>query len=213
MGTPGGIHCAGREQPAAGTVTRFRGGEAASRAPGAKSIPRIDVVAHEALFPEAESVLQEIEQTMGKRPNLFRTYAHHPPLLTANREQLKATMMQGDLSRRHKEATALLAGQDNGCEYCIAAHSGALKSLGVDDSTLDSIRRGRLAEAGFEEREIRLVELMRKANQAPHDVTGEEIDELRSRGYGDAHIIQAHGVMETFAGFNCFLDSLDVEIG
>jgi hypothetical protein len=40
---------------------------------------------------------------MGKVPALFKTYAHHPPLLRANWNKLKATMMEGALERQLKE--------------------------------------------------------------------------------------------------------------
>lgn len=176
-------------------------------------MPSIHTVAEDRLSPEAEEILDEIERTMGRRPNLFRTYAHHPPLLRANWEKLKATMMQGALSRKLKEVIALLVSQDNGCEYCIQAHSGALRSLGVDERTLEAIREGALAEAGFEDRELKLVEMMRKANRSPHEVSPAEFDALRSAGYSDAEIVEAYGVMETFAGFNKFLDSIGVQIG
>lgn len=176
-------------------------------------MPHIPPLSDDKVSAEAKSILDEIESAMGRRPNLFSTYAHHPPLLRANWEKLKATMMEGNLSRRLKEVIALLVSLDNNCEYCIAAHSGALKSLGVDEQTLEAIRRGELRQAGFEDREAKLVELMRKVNRSPHDVSAEEVDGLREAGYSNAEIVEAYGVMETFVGFNRFLDSLGVETG
>lgn len=176
-------------------------------------MPHIPTLSDEEMSSEAKRILDEIEQAMGRRPNLFRTYANHAPLLRANWHKLKAVMMEGALPRKLKEAIALLVSQDNGCEYCIRAHSMALKSLGVDEDTLGRIREGRLEAAGFEDREAKLVALMRKVNRAPHDVSGSEFEALRAAGYSDAEIVEAYGVMETFVGFNKFLDSIGVEIG
>lgn len=173
----------------------------------------IPALSDEQTSAEAKEILDEIERGMGRKPNLFRTYAHHPPLLRANWHKLKATMMEGALSRKLKEVIALLVSQDNGCDYCIRAHSMALQSLGVDETTIKTIRDGELQEAGFEDREAALVALMRKVNRAPHDVSASEFDELRSAGYSDAEIVEAYGVMETFVAFNKFLDSIGVEIG
>ncbi|MEX2575653.1 MAG: carboxymuconolactone decarboxylase family protein [Halofilum sp. (in: g-proteobacteria)] len=83
---------------------------------------------------ESQQILEEIEQGMGRVPNLFRTYAPYPPLLRANWGKVKVALMEGELSRRVKEAIALLVSQDNGCEYCIAAHSGAMRQIGVDNA-------------------------------------------------------------------------------
>jgi uncharacterized peroxidase-related enzyme len=173
----------------------------------------IPVPADEQLAPEAKEILDEIEKQMGRRPNLFRTYAHHPPLLRANWEKLKAVMMQGALSRRLKETIALLVSADNGCEYCVHAHSGALKALGVDDATLEAIRNGELERADFDAKERELVGLMRKANRAPHEVSQADFEKTRNAGTTDAELIEAYGVLETFVAFNKFLDSVAVDIG
>jgi len=171
----------------------------------------IDTLSTDQLSSEAKQILDEIEQGMGKVPALFRTYAHHPPLLRANWNKLKATMMEGDLPRKLKETIALLVSQDNGCAYCIQAHSGALKALGVDDDTLAKIREGQLAEVGFDDKARQLVALMRKANAQPHDVTAADFSAVRAAGASDAELVEAYGVMETFAAFNRFLDSVGVE--
>lgn len=173
----------------------------------------IAIPLEEEISSDAREILDEIENKMGRRPNLFKTYAHHPPLLRANWEKLKAVMMEGALPRKLKEVVALLVSQDNGCEYCVHAHSGALKALGVDDATLEAIRAGELQSAGLDPKERELVELMRKVNRAPHEVSGTDFERARSAGATDAELVEAYGVMETFVGFNKFLDSVGVEIG
>lgn len=45
---------------------------------------RITVLETTALSGETEAILKEIEGAVGMVPNLFRTYAHHAPLLKAN---------------------------------------------------------------------------------------------------------------------------------
>jgi hypothetical protein len=63
----------------------------------------IDTLTDAQLTTEAKQILDEIQQGMGKVPALFKTYAHHPPLLRANWNKLKATMMEGALERQLKE--------------------------------------------------------------------------------------------------------------
>lgn len=50
-------------------------------------------------------------------------------------------MMQGNLSRKLKETIAVLVSKDNSCSYCVAAHSGALKAIGVTDEEIKHIKK------------------------------------------------------------------------
>ncbi|MFZ2405730.1 MAG: carboxymuconolactone decarboxylase family protein [Methylobacter sp.] len=109
------------------------------------------------------AIFNEIGRAFGCIPNLFQAYAKHPPLLGANWNKVKSILMKGNLTRLHKEIMALLVSHDNGCTYCTAAHSAALKSMGVENSQLDNMISGNL-DGHLNEREIELVNFARKAN-------------------------------------------------
>jgi len=163
-------------------------------------------------IPESVSVLfNEIEQAFGRIPNLFRTYANHPPLLEANWQKVKQVMMEGTLSRKAKESIAVLVSKDNGCKYCVAAHEGALSAIGVSPEEVHVIEN-ELDRADFSQKEMALVKLARKANSEPLRGTKDEFTELRQLEASDAEIVEALGVMELFTAFNKFLDILQVEI-
>ena len=157
-------------------------------------------------------ILQEIHQAFGRIPNLFLTYAHHSPLLEANWNKVKQVMMEGDLSRKTKEAIALLVSQDNGCNYCVAAHTGALKMIGVSDEEIERMS-SQLDDADFTAQERALIRFARKANSDPHRVSDHEFQALKATGATDAQIVEALGVMELFTAFNKFLDVLEVDLG
>jgi alkylhydroperoxidase family enzyme len=57
-----------------------------------------------------------------------------------------------------------------------------------------------------------LITFARKANKDPNKITDEEFALLRKAEAGDSEIVEALGVMELFASFNKFLDSLNVEV-
>jgi uncharacterized peroxidase-related enzyme len=173
---------------------------------------RIDTVAPGTASPEVEEIFQDIKKAFGMIPNLFKTYAHHPPLLEANWHKVKRVMMEGALSRKTKEAIALLVSKDNGCKYCVAAHSGALKAIGVSAEEVTRIETD-LDQADFTDKERALIRFARKANLAANDVSDEEFLAVRETSASDAEIIEALGVMEVFTAFNKFLDALDVELG
>jgi uncharacterized peroxidase-related enzyme len=161
--------------------------------------------------PKVEAIFQEIEGAFGRVPNLFRTYAHHPPLLAANWNKVKAVMMEGTLSRKLKETIAVLVSRDNGCNYCVAAHTGALSAIGVTDEELAAIEED-LEKTDFSAGEKALINFARKANREPLRIPDQEFAALRDTGVTDAEIVEALGVMELFTAFNKFLDSLEVEI-
>lgn len=154
------------------------------------------------------TILNEIARAFGRIPNLFQTYAKYPPLLEVNWNKVKAILLKGKLRRLPKEIIALLVSHDNGCAYCVAAHSAALKSMGVAGN---NIIHGELSRH-LSDKEIALVNFARKANQRSHDIGQSDFDILASMGYTEAEIVEALGVMELFAGFNRFAKAMKIEI-
>jgi uncharacterized peroxidase-related enzyme len=172
---------------------------------------RIKAIELKQLPADTAETLKEIEQAFGKIPNLFKTYAHHPPLLKANWDKVKAIMMQGVLSSKVKQTIAVLVSKDNSCNYCVAAHTAALKSIGTTDDEIRRIEQD-VAQADFNPKEKALIALARKANLEPLRISDAEFDFLRQAGASDTEIVEALGVMEVFTAFNKFLDALQVEI-
>ena len=119
--------------------------------------------------------------------------------------------MQGKLSRKTKEAIAVLVSKDNSCSYCVAAHTAALKQIGVTEEEIETIENN-IDEAEFTEKERALITFARKANKDPNKITDEEFVLLRKIGADEAETVEALGVMELFTAFNKFLDSLNVEV-
>jgi len=174
-------------------------------------MPRISAIEKNEIPADVQEIYTEIESAFGKVPNLFKTYSHFPPLLKANWGKVKALMMQGKLSRKTKEAIAVLVSKDNSCSYCVAAHTTALKSIGVTEEEIEIIEND-IEKADFSERERALITFARRANKDPNKITDEEFALLRKAGANESEIVEALGVMELFAAFNKFLDSLNVEI-
>jgi len=174
-------------------------------------MPRISAIETNEIPADVQEIYTEIESSFGKVPNLFKTYSHFPPLLKANWGKVKALMMQGKLSRKTKEAIAVLVSKDNSCSYCVAAHTTALKSIGVTEEEIEIIEND-IEKADFSERERALIAFARRANKDPNKITDEEFALLRKAEANESEIVEALGVMELFAAFNKFLDSLNVEI-
>ncbi len=174
-------------------------------------MPRISVVEKNEVSEDVREIFTEIESAFGKVPNLFKTYAHFPTLLQANWDKVKALMMQGKLSRKTKEAIAVLVSKDNSCSYCVAAHTAALKSIGVTGKEIEIIEND-IEKSDFTEKERGLITFARKANKDPNKIPDEEFEGLKKTGATEPEIVEALGVMELFTAFNNFLDSLNVEV-
>lgn len=157
------------------------------------------------------ATFQEIEKAFGRVPNLFKTYAHHPPLLRANWNKVKAVMMEGSLTQKVKQTIAVLVSRDNSCSYCVAAHTAALRAIGVTSDEISVIEEDP-DKADFTTKEKALIRFARKANREPLKISDAEFGALRETGATDAEIVEALGVMELFTAFNKFLDSLEVDL-
>jgi uncharacterized peroxidase-related enzyme len=173
---------------------------------------RISTVDPAKVDSQVQEIFAEINEVFGRIPNLFKTYAHHPPLLEANWYKVKRVMMEGVLPRKVKESIAVLVSLDNSCSYCIAAHEGALQSIGISPEEIKTIETD-LENADFTPKEKALIKFARKANAAPLQITDEEVTDARTAGATDAEIVEALGVMEVFTSFNKFLDTLQVDLG
>jgi len=172
-------------------------------------MPRIDPAPSQP--QNVAAIFQEIEKAFGMVPNLFKTYAHHPPLLQANWNKVKAVMMEGSLTQKVKQTIAVLVSRDNSCSYCVAAHTAALRAIGVPSDEISAIEEDP-DKAEFTAKEKALIRFARKANREPLKISGVEFGALRETGATDAEIVEALGVMELFTAFNKFLDSLEVDL-
>lgn len=87
---------------------------------------------------KVKAIYEEIKKTMGIPivPSLFKAMGNNPDYLEATWNQFKVVMGPGELTRREKELVALAVSATNNCEYCIRAHSAALRGLGLGDKAI-----------------------------------------------------------------------------
>lgn len=146
---------------------------------------------------------------MGQVPNLFRVYAHNPDILVTNWSKVKSVMMSGQLSRPLKESIAVSVSADNDCRYCVTFHSRVLLSLGIPNEEIKRMLQEPLS-VNFAPKEKALLLLARQANRDPHGASNKQIELARNTGASDLEIIEALAVMELYAAFNRFADTLDI---
>lgn len=119
-------------------------------------------------------------------------------------------MLQGKLRRKVKEAIASVISYDNQCNYCVAAHSAALRSLKMSEPEIAALFENILPD-DFTEKEAALIKFARKANQNWHRIGGADLKVLVDLGVEEAEMLEAIGTMELFIAFNRFADVMGVE--
>lgn len=87
---------------------------------------------------EVAAIYADIRATFGMPfvPAMFKAIAHHPAYLKVSWERVKVIMGPGLIDRKTKEMIAVAVSATNGCDYCVLAHTAALKGMGSNDAEI-----------------------------------------------------------------------------
>lgn len=163
---------------------------------------------------EAEGTVKEVYDRMkeawGMVSPAFAVMSLHPDYLEAMWNIHQAVMKPGRLSGAEKETLALAVSAVNGCRFCIWAHAGRLRSLGVDEERVEALREDPRS-APLDERTRALVAWAVKATREPAALSGADLDRLREAGWEDADLLEASAVVGHLNHLNRTLDAFGVE--
>ena len=135
--------------------------------------------------PKARKVLDGVERALGFVPNMMRTMAAAPAVLTGY-ANLGAALAGGRLGATLREKIALLAAQENGCDYCAAAHTALAGVEGLSVEAILDARRG----AAVDPREQAALDFARAVLEQRGRVSDAELARVRSAGYADGDIAE-----------------------
>lgn len=98
----------------------------------------VALVEESAASGEVAAIYADIRATFGLPfvPAMFKAIAHHPAYLKTSWERVKVVMGPGLIDRKTKEMIAVAVSAANGCDYCIQAHTAALKGMGSNDAEI-----------------------------------------------------------------------------
>lgn len=98
----------------------------------------VALVEESAASDEIAAIYADIRSTFGMQfvPAMFKAMAHHPAYLKASWERVKIVMGPGLIDRKTKEMIAVAVSAANGCDYCVQAHTAALRSMGSQDEEI-----------------------------------------------------------------------------
>lgn len=100
-------------------------------------MPRINPVLDANAPPEAAALFAAIKGKVGMVPNLYRTIAQRPPVLSALLG-LGDALGKGTFDGKTREAIALTVAKANTCDYCASAHTAIAASMKVSKDEIQA---------------------------------------------------------------------------
>lgn len=134
----------------------------------------------------SKPTLEAARDALGFVPNLYGVMAEAPALLEGYKA-LSAVFEKSSLTATERQIVLLMASYDNGCEYCVAAHSTIAAMQRVPDEVISAIRDG-------ERIEDPKLEALRQFTSAVVTKRGwpdeAEVTDFLNAGYGRAQILE-----------------------
>jgi uncharacterized peroxidase-related enzyme len=160
---------------------------------------------------EIEGMFAWVTEMEGNVPNHFYVELNFPEFFTAKLGATKVLWEMGELTMEEIQHVGIVVSQANGCPYCTAAFCTILNhGLGTAEDYVGTLlQSGVAAVAG--DRLRALLEYALQVNQAPADVSDQQIEALRYHGLSDKGIVQLTHVVSDFGSYNTLNLALDTD--
>lgn len=135
--------------------------------------------------PEARKHLESVQAKLGRLPNLFKAMAHSPATLEAYLA-IGQALENGRVSPQLRERIALAVAENNGCDYCLAAHTAIGRSLGL---TKDEIINNRRAQSSDPSASAVLT-FVKSLVENRGNVSSTDLEGLHAAGFDDGQVAE-----------------------
>ena len=168
-------------------------------------IPAVDPMTASGRTKE---LLDEVEQTFGSTPNLFRTAAASPTALESML-RLFQHVGGGSIDKGLGEQIAIAVAEVNGCSYCLSAHTAIGKLYGVVEEELAS-SRGAVSSDTKKEAALRFAQAVAARRGA---VSDEDFARVRNAGWSNADIaeILTHVGLSVFTNYFAVATRMEID--
>lgn len=89
----------------------------------------------------SRNIFEGIEKAIGMLPNIYAVIGNSPNALASYME-FSERQKNGSFSDKEREAVFLAVSEENGCNYCLAAHTAIAKMSGFSEEDTLSLRAG-----------------------------------------------------------------------
>jgi uncharacterized peroxidase-related enzyme len=144
------------------------------------------------------AALEEIRDAWGAVPNLGGVVAHSRALTTALLTFDEA-LEHGAFSGAVAEQLAIAVADENGCLYCLAAHTAAARAYGVSNADVADAREGRASDPKIATALTFAQTVVRKRGL----VSDLDVSAVRAAGYTDAELLEliGHAIANTLTNY------------
>lgn len=147
----------------------------------------------------SQDALRAVQAQLGSVPNMFRLIANSPAAL-GGYLGLNAALGKGTLDARTRERIAIAVAQQNGCSYCLSAHTYLGKNLAkLDDAELAANREGASRDAKADA----ALRFATRLVQQRGKVDASEVERVLAAGYDHAQVVEivAHVALNTLTNY------------
>jgi uncharacterized peroxidase-related enzyme len=164
----------------------------------AQHVSRLPTVDPELALGTVKELLEKTRVQLGRVPNLYRTMANAPAALEGYLG-FRAALVRGQLSDRLREQLALLLAEENGCDYCVSAHTFRGRKIGISREELIDNRHAEASDA----KTAAALQFARAVNAAKGAVSDGEIASVRAAGWSDGELaeIVAHVALNAYSNY------------
>lgn len=146
---------------------------------------RINVIERETGNPEQLALFDAIQGQLGMVPNFLKVLANSPAALRAFLGLHEITA-EGSLDPQTRERIALAVAEQNGCEYCVSAHTAIGRKAGLAGDEIEANRFGTSHDA----KAAAAVKFARALVEHTGEITTAELLEVRNAGYSESDIVE-----------------------
>lgn len=172
------------------------------------------IIAEDAVLePQVAEIYDEIRRELGfgMVPNIFKSMAINPPILRANWDKFRATILVGRLPRTIKEMIGVLISQVNKSEYALRVHLHGLSALGVANEVLDMLIHD-FEHCPLPDREKVILRFGLLAASDPLHLSDADYEDLFAQGLTLEDIFEIVATADLFSSVNAYTDSARVPI-
>ncbi|MEW4490945.1 carboxymuconolactone decarboxylase family protein [Thalassoglobus sp. JC818] len=159
---------------------------------------RINPVSTEAANEKTQELFGQVQSKLGRVPNLMQTLGHSAAAL-GGYLSLNEALSHGTLSAKDRERIALIVAEQNGCGYCLAAHSAIGKMIGLSQEEITEARVGNASES----KPDALLRFVKRVLDTNGQVSDDDLEQFREEGYSDGDIAEvvAHISLSVLTNF------------
>ncbi|MFW5830290.1 MAG: carboxymuconolactone decarboxylase family protein [Planctomycetota bacterium] len=155
-------------------------------------MPRFATVSMDNADQQQRELLQQIQQSMGKVPNIFASMINSQAAVRFYLQGGQA-LAAGVLTPQQREAIALAVAGDNRCGYCASAHTALANKLGMSHEEQRANLHGRVHDTADRQTEA-LVAFGRTVSRQ-QGWAADAVEDARAAGLSDAQIIETIAVV------------------